>query len=88
MAQDEYSGKLVWFFAGAAIGASIALLYAPKSGEETRRLLKDKAMEGKDALAESSRDILDKSRELYEKGKGLADDAAEMFDRGRKLAQG
>ena len=88
MAQEDNSGKLVWFFAGAAIGASIALLYAPKSGEETRRLLKEKALEGKGALAESSRDILDKSRELYEKGKGLADDAAEMFDRGRKLAQG
>jgi gas vesicle protein len=88
MAQDDTSGKLVWFFAGASIGAAIALLYAPKSGEETRRLLKDKALEGKDALAGSSRDIVDKSRELFEKGKGLADDAAEMFDRGRKLAQG
>ncbi len=88
MTQEDNSGKLVWFFAGAAIGASIALLYAPKSGEETRRILKEKALEGKDVLAEGSRDILDKSRELYEKGKGLADDAAEMFERGRKLAQG
>ena len=88
MAQEDNTGKLVWFFAGAAIGASIALLYAPKSGEETRRLLKEKALEGKDVLTESSRAILDKSSELYEKGKGLADDAAEMFDRGRKLAQG
>ena len=88
MAQEDTTGKLVWFFAGASIGAAIALLYAPKSGEETRRLLRDKALEGKDALAESSRGIVDKSRELYEKGKGLADDAAEMFDRGKKLAQG
>ena len=88
MSQEDNSGKLIWFFAGASIGAAIALLYAPKSGEETRRLLKEKALESKDALAESSRDILDKSRELYEKGKGLADDAAEMLDRGRKLAQG
>ncbi len=88
MAQEDNTGKLIWFFAGASIGAAIALLYAPKSGEETRRMLRDKALEGKDALAENSRDILDKSRELYEKGKGLADDAAEMFDRGRKLAQG
>ena len=88
MAQEDTSGKLVWFFAGASIGAAIALLYAPKSGEETRRLLKDKALESKNALAESSRDIVDKSRDLYEKGKGLADDAAQMFDRGKKLAQG
>ena len=88
MAQEDNSGKLIWFFAGASIGAAIALLYAPNSGEETRRLLKDKALEGKEALAEGSREMLDKSKELYEIGKGLADDAAEMFDRGRKLAQG
>lgn len=88
MTQEDNSGKLAWFFAGAAIGAAIALLYAPKSGEDTRRLLKDKALEGKTALTENTRDILDKSRGLYEKGKELADDAGKMFDRGRKLAQG
>ena len=88
MTQEDNSGKLAWFFAGAAIGAAIALLYAPKSGEETRQLLKDKALEGKAALADNTRDILDKSRGLYEKGKEMADDAANLFDRGRKLAQG
>ena len=88
MTQEDNSGKLAWFFAGAAIGAAIALLYAPKSGEDTRRLLKDKALEGKTALTENTRNILDKSRGLYEKGKELADDAGKMFDRGRKLAQG
>ena len=36
MAQES-GDKVVWFLAGAAIGAAIALLYAPASGEETRR---------------------------------------------------
>jgi gas vesicle protein len=35
MAQEN-GDKVVWFLAGAAIGAAIALLYAPASGEETR----------------------------------------------------
>mgnify|MGYP003297415756 CR=1 FL=1 len=32
-----------WLFWGAVLGAGLALLYAPRSGEETRRLLREKA---------------------------------------------
>jgi len=34
---EDNTSKLVWFLAGAAIGSAIALLYAPASGDETRR---------------------------------------------------
>jgi gas vesicle protein len=34
-------GTLLTFLTGAAIGAGLALLYAPQSGEETRKKLKD-----------------------------------------------
>ena len=87
MAQES-GDKVVWFLAGAAIGAAIALLYAPASGEETRALLLDKANDGRGALGERGKDLMDKGRELYSKGKGLADEAAEMFERGRKLVEG
>jgi len=86
MAQDN-SSKVVWFVAGAAIGATIALLYAPTSGEETRRMIREKTGEGRERLAAGSRDIIDRGRELYDKGRRIADDAAEMFERGRKLVQ-
>lgn len=33
------------FLAGGAIGATIALLYAPQAGEETRTLIRDKSYE-------------------------------------------
>lgn len=87
MAQES-GDKVVWFLAGAAIGAAIALLYAPASGEETRARILDRANEGRDALSDRGRDLMDKGRELYSKGKGLADDAADMFERGRKLVEG
>ncbi len=86
MAEDN--GKFVWFIAGAAIGASIALLYAPQSGTETRRYIKRKARKQGEALADVGRDLADRGRELYEKGKDLADDAADLFERGRKLVEG
>jgi len=78
----------VWFVAGAAIGATIALLYAPQSGRETRRIIKRKTREGREAIADTGRDLWDKGRELYEKGVRVADDAAEMIERGRRLVEG
>jgi gas vesicle protein len=84
MAQDNGS-KVIWFLAGAAIGAAVALLYAPQSGEEVRRYLGDKAKEGRTALADSGHDMMERGRELFERGRKMADEAAEMFDRGRKI---
>jgi gas vesicle protein len=87
MAQNN-SGSLVWFVAGAAIGATITLLYAPQSGKDTRRLLSKKARKGSDAIADAGRDAMDKGRDLFEKGRKVADEAAELFERGRRLVEG
>jgi gas vesicle protein len=88
MAEQIDTSKAVWFLAGAAIGATLALLFAPASGEETRRYIGRKADEGREALTDTGRDLLDKGRDLYDKGRKIADEAADMFDRGRRLVQG
>jgi gas vesicle protein len=85
MAKNSHSDSALWFFAGAALGATIALLYAPQSGEETRKQIKGAALRGADQIAESGRQIADMGRELIEKGRELTDEAASMFARGRKL---
>jgi gas vesicle protein len=82
------NGKLGWFLAGAVIGASAALLLAPSSGEDAREYLNEAAREGKDAVTSSSREMMDRGKELYERGRQLAEDAADLFERGRKLVQG
>ena len=87
MAQHN-SDKVVWFFAGAAIGATIALLYAPQSGDETRRYIRKKARKGREVLADASEDLVDKGRDLYEKGRRIVGDAADLFERGRKIVEG
>lgn len=87
MAQNG-GDKVVWFLAGAAIGAAIALLYAPASGEETRARLKQHAGDMPDLLGDSGKELMDRGRELYAKGKQIADEASEMFERGRKLVEG
>src|SRR5260370_38032009 len=87
MAQDNTS-RFVWFVAGVAIGSTIALLYAPHSGEKTRRMIGRKAREGREQLTDSGRELVDKGRELYEKGRKVADSAAEMIERGRRMVEG
>lgn len=87
MAQEDAGSNIVWFVAGAAVGAAIALLFAPTSGRQTRRLISKKTEQGRAALAEQGRAAVERGRELYEKGRKVADDAAEMFERGRKLAE-
>jgi gas vesicle protein len=85
---SDNSSKIVWFVAGAAIGAAVALLYAPYSGAELRRKIGEKADEGREALSESGRELVGRGRELYDKGRRIADEAADVFERGRKLVQG
>jgi gas vesicle protein len=81
----QNSDTALWFFAGAALGATIALLYAPEPGHHTRRRIKRVAGSSADKVAESGRQLADLGKELYEKGRKMADDANSMFERGRKL---
>lgn len=86
MAHDNEGSSLAWFLAGAAIGAAAALLFAPKPGHETREAIRRRALEERDRLTRSGREAMDRGRELYERGKGLADDASQRFEKGKEAA--
>ena len=88
MDSEERGISLAWFLVGAAVGAAVALLYAPQSGEETRRLIAKKTDESREALAGSGKEVLDRGKELFDRGRELADEAADIFERGRKLVRG
>jgi len=64
--ENSSSPVLLAFVLGAVAGAAVALLYAPTSGEETRRKLADKAREGREkaeSVAREGRDFLARQRE-------------------------
>jgi gas vesicle protein len=86
--EDDDNSKLAWFLAGAVIGAAAALLYAPKSGKDTRKYLGASTRDGREAMEAGGRELMDRGKEIYERGKQIAEDAAELFERGRKLVQG
>ena len=74
----KHGDSALWFFAGMAIGATIALLYAPEAGEDTRKRIRKAARRGADKVSDSGRQLLDRGREL-------AGEASEMMERGRSL---
>lgn len=74
----DNSKNLAWFIAGASVGAAIALLFAPQSGEDTRRAIGEQARKGRKKAEEFGREAWDRGRDLFDKGRDLADDAAEM----------
>jgi len=59
-----FSGStvLLALVGGAAAGAAIALLTAPKSGRETRAMLKEKLNDTKEGLTEAYKDGKEKAR--------------------------
>ena len=52
---------LAGFVIGGLIGAGVALLMAPQSGEETRALIADKSIELRDRAAETAGDVQTKA---------------------------
>ncbi len=84
----EEDNKLGWFVAGVAVGAAVAILYAPKSGKDTRKYLGKTSNQSLEAMEASGKELMDKGKELYDRGKQIAEDAADLFERGKKLVKG
>lgn len=62
---------LLSFLAGAAVGAGVALLVAPKSGEELRGKIKNLADDAIDKIKEYTSEAQEKIKSTIEDGKGL-----------------
>lgn len=72
------------FFLGLGVGVGVGLLFAPKTGEETRDILLSKADEGREflkkqasGLRESASDLVDKGRDVMSRQKDMLSDAIE-----------
>ena len=86
--KDDRASKLAWFLTGTVIGAMAALLYAPKAGKETRRLISDRTQRSKDAVTDTTESIVEAGRDMFERGRKLVEEAADLFERGRRLVRG
>ena len=72
MGEEASTGeRALYLMFGAMIGAVTALLLAPRSGEETRKLIATKAREGADLISSRSRTVAGKTSEFVDRGKEL-----------------
>jgi gas vesicle protein len=65
---DDFGAFLVGFFIGGISGAIAALLLAPQSGEDTRTMIKDKAIELRDDASTTIEDTLEKAEKAANEG--------------------
>ena len=69
MAEDSKSYGLAWFLAGLGVGALVGILYAPKSGRETRDDIATGAREGTEYLKARTRQAAEEVSALVDKSK-------------------
>jgi gas vesicle protein len=86
--QKQVTSTLAWFLTGLVIGATAAVLYTPKTGRETRRYISRESRRGKEAVVETTENLVDAGRDMFERGRKLVEDAADLFERGRRLVRG
>lgn len=99
---EQRSGSTVSFLWGALLGAGIALLLAPQSGEESRRQIATRARRVKDAAQERAEELSDTVVDRYETARQSVEErldsarrtlearrtqAAEALRAGREAAQ-
>ncbi len=79
---------LAGFVIGGLIGAGVALLMAPQSGEETRALIADKSIELRDRAYETAEDVQVRAGELASKTQKAYDEQVQRIqaavDAGKK----
>src|ERR1035437_4913193 len=57
------------FLLGLGVGVGIGMLFAPKSGSETREIIKSKAGEGSDFLKQRSAEMKQTASDWVDKGR-------------------
>jgi len=69
---DNVSSKVTYFLVGLGVGALVGILFAPKSGEDTREYLAKKADEGRDFAQRKSKELRERADDLIERSKDAA----------------
>jgi gas vesicle protein len=82
MADDSKAQGLAWFLVGLGVGALVGILYAPKSGRETREDIAQGAREGSEYLRTKSRQAAQQVGTFVDRSK---EQMGEYVDRGREV---
>jgi gas vesicle protein len=79
---ERSSGGLGGFLFGLLVGAGAALLFAPQSGEETRRVIKDRSRQLRDDAQSKAEEWREQVEEGYGRARERVEDGFETARRG------
>lgn len=89
MADEQSTYGFGWFLAGLGAGALLGVLFAPKSGRETRGDIAATAREKSEYLRQRSREVSDQMGEYADRGKEYMNKGRaqweEFVNRGRQF---
>jgi gas vesicle protein len=76
---DRDGNSFIWFLAGLGLGALAGVLYAPRSGSETREALRARADEGREYVRNRARDAREQANQWADKGREVVNQQKEQF---------
>jgi len=75
---SDFGAFLVGFIVGGLTGAAVSLLFAPQTGEETRALIHDKAIELRDRTSETIEEARLKAEQAMKEAKSKTEELAKL----------
>jgi gas vesicle protein len=79
MSENSSNNSFVWFLAGMGLGALAGVLYAPRSGSETRDVLRARAEEGRDYVRTRAREARGQASEWVDRGREVVNQQKDQF---------
>jgi len=76
---DNNSNSFLWFLAGLGIGAAAGVLYAPRSGDETRQAIRSRAEDGREFVRDRARQARDQAGTWADRGREVLNQQKEQF---------
>ena len=76
---DRDGNSFLWFLAGLGVGAVVGVLYAPRSGEETREVLRSKAMESTERVRQQARRAREQANDWMDRGRDVLNQQGDRF---------
>jgi len=76
---ERDGNSFLWFLAGLGIGAVAGVLYAPRSGDETRDAIRSKAEDGREFVRDRARQARDQAATWADRGRDVLNQQKEQF---------
>jgi len=87
MSDRDSGNNFMWFIAGLGFGALMGVLYAPRSGRETRDAILSSAQEGREYIKTRGREARDTMNDWVDRGKDVINRQKEQFTQAADAAR-